>query len=66
MTKLIRRDCDYKFFRWFGSTTKAKDINDFIRQTGNVNTFADEQTLQTLIHDKLAMKLWLIQNGFWK
>ena len=66
MIKMIKKDCNFKFFRWFNEETKAKDINDYIKANGNVNTFANQDDLQTMIQDKLAMKMWLIKTGNWR
>lgn len=66
MIKLIKKDCNFKFFRWFSETTTEKDINDYIKAHGDVNVFADAQKLQPMIQDKLVMKMWLIKNNLWK
>ena len=66
MIKMIKKDCNFKFFRWFNEETKSKDINDYIKANGNVNTFANQDDLQTMIQDKLAMKMWLIKTGNWR
>ena len=66
MIKMIKKDCNFKLFRWFNEETKSKDINDYMKANGNVNTFANQDDLQTMIQDKLAMKMWLIKTGNWR
>ena len=51
------------FFKWFNSTTKAKDINDLVKETKNVNIFCDKKYVESLIVDSVAMKLWLSKQG---
>jgi hypothetical protein len=52
------------FFRWFDRSTKEKDINDFVKSNGNVNTFADGSLVESMIKDSISMKMWLFSNGF--
>lgn len=66
MVKLIKRDNDFKFFRWFNENTQEKDVNDYIKKKGDVNIFTDQKKLERMIVDKLVMKIWLIRNGFWQ
>lgn len=66
MIKLIKKDCNFKFFRWFNEMTREKDINDYIKAHGDVNAFANEKSLEPMIQDRLVMKMWLIRNNFWK
>ena len=65
MCKLLKRNSEFKYFRWFSETTKEKDINDFVIAKDNVNIFADEKQIEPMIIDKLLMKLWLLKNGLW-
>lgn len=65
MCKLLKRNKDFKYFRWFNESTKEKDINDYVIAHDDVNIFADEKQVEGLIVDKLLMKLWLLQNGLW-
>jgi len=65
MAKLMSKDNDFKYFKWFNRNTKEKDINDYVLAKGNVNTFADPAKLEKLVADKLMMKMHLIQNGLW-
>lgn len=65
MTKLMDGQNDFKYFKWFNSNTKEKDINDYVLAKGNVNIFSDSAVLKKLIVDKLMMKMHLIQNGLW-
>lgn len=66
MTKMLKNNCQFKFFKWFNQNTKEKDLNDYVVAKNNVNMFADEKVLERLIVDKLQMKMFLIQNGLWK
>ena len=67
MIKLIcRDDLDLKFFRWFDRSTKAKDINELVLESKDVNLFRDGSILDSKIFGKLEMKVWLIANGLWK
>ena len=51
---------------WFNNATKEKDINEYVLVKDDVNIFSDPKILDTMIYDKLQMKLWMIQNGKWK
>ena len=64
--KMIEKNAADKFFMWFNASTQQKDINDYILSTGKVNAFVDESVLDSMVYDKLQMKLWMIQNGKWK
>ena len=64
--KLIEKDVTSKFFMWFNNATKEKDINEYVLAKDDVNIFSDPKILDTMIYDKLQMKLWMIQNGKWK
>lgn len=66
MIRLLKRENDFKYFRWFNKNTMQKDINDFVLAKGNVNIFSDPKVLEKMIADKLVMKMYLIQNGLWK
>lgn len=65
MVKMIRRDDDFKFFKWFRPETEEKDINDYILAHTNINAFASSKKLETMIVDSLQMKMWLIEHGHW-
>jgi len=52
------------YFKWFNSYTKPKDINDFVKESGNVNEFSDGKTVESMIVDSITMKMWLSQNGY--
>lgn len=65
MVKLIQRPNDFKFFRWFNEKTQEKDINDFIKASGDVNAFSKKDILAPMIVDKLVMKMWLMKNNKW-
>lgn len=64
--RLLKRNNDFKYFKWFGQNTAQKDINDFVLAKNNVNMFADESTVKSMIFDKLYMKMYLIKNGLWQ
>lgn len=66
IAKLIENNTHLKFFKWFNVNTKQKDINDYILANGDVNCFTDESKLQTMILDRLQMKMFLVQNGLWE
>lgn len=65
MVKLLKSDNDFKFFKWFNSNTKEKDINDYVLSKNNVNIFCNTTVLEKLIVNKLLMKMFLIQNKLW-
>jgi len=65
MTKLLKENNDYKYFKWFNKNTKEKDINDYVLAKNDVNTFVDTSVLEKLIVNKLMMKMWLVQNNLW-
>jgi DNA primase len=64
--KLIEKNTNFSFFKWFNETTKEKDINDYILAINNINAFVDQNVLDTMIIDKLQMKLWMMRTGNWK
>lgn len=66
MIKLLKSNNDFKYFRWFNQNTKQKDINDYILAKNDVNVFSNQSVLEKMIIDKLLMKMFLIQNSFWK
>ena len=66
MAKLLRRNADVKYFKWFNSNTKEKDINDYILSHNDVNMFSEAAVLEKMIVDKLRMKMFLIANNAWK
>ena len=65
MIKLIKQNKDFKFFKWFNSTTKQKDINDYVLANDDVNIFTDTSKLEKMIIDPLMMKLYLVENRLW-
>ena len=66
MMKLISRDINVKFFRWFNKNTMAKDINELVLARQNPNLFVNSQILERMVFGKLEMKMWLTLNGMWK
>lgn len=65
MIKFINTTNTFKYFKWFNSDTKEKDINDFVISHNNVNIFTDTNKLEKMIANKLSMKLFLIKNKLW-
>ena len=65
MCKLVKSNEDLKFFKWFSTSTKEKDINELVISKQNVNIFSDPAVLEKMTIDKLKMKLYLIQNDCW-
>lgn len=66
MKKLIQKNTNIKFFRWFNQNTKQKDINDYVIAQNDVNIFANPKLVERMIYDRLQMKMFLVQNGLWK
>ena len=67
MEKVIKSSkIDFKYLKWFDERTKEKDINDYILKKNNANYFVDKKTVESMILSTVAMKLYLIQNGYWK
>ena len=64
--KMVESDTPFKFFMWFGPQTKEKDINERILSVGDINMFSDPTKLDSMVVDKLQMKLWMMQNGKWQ
>jgi 5S rRNA maturation endonuclease (ribonuclease M5) len=62
MKKVVSSKHDFKFFNWFNSNTKEKDINDYILSKNNVNIFTNESLVEKLIVSKLTMKMQLVKN----
>lgn len=66
MERLLSRQNDFKYFKWFDKGTKEKDINDYILAKQDVNMFSEPSVLEKMIVDRLMMKMFLVQNGLWK
>ena len=66
MMKAVEQDKASKFFVWYDSITKEKDINERVIASGDVKMFSDESVLDSMTLDKLQMKLWMMKNGKWK
>lgn len=49
----------FKFFKWFGKNTKAKDINEYVLEKNDVNLFVDQKKLDRMIISSLEMKIHL-------
>ena len=65
MEKLIQGNNEFKYFKWFDTNTKAKDINELVLSSNDVNIFSDPIVLQRLVVDRLMMKMHLMQCGKW-
>ena len=66
MRKYIEKGGDgFRFFRWFGAGTEQKDVNDYVKATGNPRAFADAAVLEPRIVGASKMKLWLMQHDLW-
>ena len=65
MVKLIKAGKDFKYFRWFNSNTKQKDINEYVLAKNDVNIFTDPNKLEKMIINGMKMKLFLIENNLW-
>lgn len=66
MMKAIEQDKSQKFFVWYDSTTKEKDINERVLATRNPNIFVNIDMLDVMTLDKLQMKIWMMKNGKWR
>ena len=65
MIKLLKDNNEFKYFKWFNKNTVQKDINDYVLAKNDVNIFTNTSILEKMIVDKLLMKMFLIQSGFW-
>ncbi len=65
MSRLLKENNNFKYFKWFNQNTKQKDVNDYILFKNDVNIFTNTSVLEKLIVDKLMMKMYLIQHGLW-
>ena len=52
------------FFKWFGDSTKEKDINDYVKSRGKTDLFTDRKAVESMFVDSITMKLWLSRKGF--
>lgn len=64
--KMIESGRASKFFVWFDSKTKEKDINEKVIAEGNTKLFVSPKKLDTMVYDQLQMKLWMLSNGKWQ
>lgn len=64
--KMVESEKASKFFAWFKDDAQEKDINERILALNDINAFSNEKYLDSLVLDKLQMKLWMINNGKWK
>ena len=66
MVKMIKKNADVKFFKWFDQSTLQKDINDYVLATGDIDAFTDKSKLEKMIIEPMQMKWYLVTNGLWK
>lgn len=59
--KIIKKNTDMLFFKWFDDNTIEKDINEKILAEKNVRLFTSKKLLEKRILTPLQMKMWLIQ-----
>lgn len=65
MVKLLKSNASFKYFKWFEASTPQKDINEFVLANGDPNVFEDPKVVESMVVDKLMMKMQLIQSGKW-
>lgn len=65
MCRMIGRNEDFMYFKWFNKNTAQKDVNDYVKAKNDVGLFSNEKTLEKLIASPLQMKVWLASNGLW-
>lgn len=64
--KMVETGRAAKIFKWFDESTPEKDINEYVVSHNDVNAFSDVKKLDSMVMDKLQMKLWMTCNGKWK
>lgn len=64
--KMIETGRASKFFVWFDSKTKEKDINEKVLASNDTSMFSKPNVLDKMVYDSLQMKLWMISNGKWQ
>lgn len=62
MAKIIEKNEDVLFFRWFDNDTTEKDINEKILAVNDVKLFSKPSLLEKRIMTPLQMKIWLVQS----
>lgn len=63
---MIKDNKNFCYFKWFNQNTKQKDINDYVLAKNDVNIFANTDIVDKLIISPMKMKMYLMENGFWK
>lgn len=66
MMKAIEAGKASKYFVWYNSRTKEKDINEAVLASKNPCMFSDPSKLDNMTLDRLQMKIWMMKNGKWK
>ena len=66
MARSVASGGKFAYFKWFSDGEKAKDINDYVLETGNLNAFADPEKISGMVMDRLSMSLWLGKMGIIK
>lgn len=51
------------YYRWFDANTKAKDVNDLVLETGNVNILSDKKIVSSRMETQISMAMWLAGRG---
>lgn len=64
--RMLAKDGDCKFFKWFSDDTPDKDVNDYVLRKGDVNIFKDRAAVEACVIGPLAMKLFLVRRHLWR
>ena len=59
MMKAVKQEKAAKFFVWYSSNTREKDINDAVLAANDSKLFVDPCKLDSMTLDKLQMKIWM-------
>lgn len=58
MRKSISKTGDrFQYFRWFDKNEPSKDINDYIKRTGNIQAFSDKSVVEGMVVSSIRLKL---------
>ena len=66
MSRMVSSGKSFGYFKWFSDCETAKDVNDYILKTGDVNAFSSGNVVEKMVMDKLPMSLWLGRRGLIK
>ena len=53
MSKMIDRNDDVAFLKWFSPGMKAKDINEYVQETNDPKAFSDAKKLESMLESPL-------------